>query len=282
MPPAVPNYIPSVRALQLAARLRTHREKTAKLSQSAAAASLGWTQQKVSLLETARRRADERDVALMLRLYGVCSPERDELLALARDSDQRNWWSDFSDVFTGPFVALEDAAVRINEWQPQVIPGLLQTDAYAREIIAAGRFGEEDVERRLAARMARQSILSRPNAPHLHVVLDEAVLERPVGGEEVMRDQMYKLAGDARRSNVTIQVLPKSVGTHAGFEGLFLIFGFAEPAQPDVAYTEGFFGAVYLESRPQVTRCSVAFERLREAALSPDESAAFIDAAAKK
>ncbi|WP_344958081.1 DUF5753 domain-containing protein, partial [Actinomadura miaoliensis] len=128
---------------------------------------------------------------------------------------------------------------------------------------------------------ARQAIITRiENPPHLHVILDEAVLSRPIGGPEVLRAQIDRLLTEARRPNVTIQVLPAAVGAHMGLDGAFIVLGFAEPADPPVAYVEGFHGVVYLENSQKVTRCNVAFERLREVALDPQESAAFIRAAA--
>jgi transcriptional regulator with XRE-family HTH domain len=284
MPPAKPPpYIPSVRARRLARSLREAREQ-AGLGVSAAAAQLGWSQGKVSHIESGRNKPAEHDVELMLDTYGVTTPERDALLALAREAERRGWWTDFVDVLNGPYVALEDAASEICDWSPQLVPGLLQTPEYAREVIRAGRPDDpEDVERRIRARVQRQMLLSRDKEPpYLHAILDEAILHRPLGGVEVMRDQLFKLAGDTTRHNVSIQILPWSAGTHAGLEGQLIMLRFAELSDPDVAYVEGFHGAVYLESPRKVAQCNVAFQRLREAALSTDESAALIRDAAKR
>lgn len=277
-----PTYIPSVRARRLARSLRDAREQ-AGLSQAAVGASLSWSQQKVGHIESCRNKADERDVDLMLELYGVQTPEREALMALAREADRRNWWSDYADVLSGPYVSLEDAAVEIFEWEPQLIPGLLQTQDYARELITGGRRDScEEIERRLQARMLRQTALTRThNPPRLHVILDEAILERPIGGPDIMRDQLYRLRAESRRPNVTIQVLPKSVGTHPGLDGSVIVLGF-DGDEPDVGYTEGFHGAVFLESPAKVRLCSVALERLSEQALDPDSSAAVIESAAKR
>lgn len=283
MPPAKssPAYAPSIRARRLARSLKEARLQ-ADLTATEAAARLGWSQPKISHIENGRTKPGEVDVALMLDLYGVSSPDRDALLTLAREAERRGWWTDYADVFTGSYVALEDEASRIREWQPQFIPGLLQTQDYAREVIVAGRpdLEESEIRRRVMARMARQTLLRRePDAPRLHAILDEAILRRPIGGHDVMNEQLQRLVTEANRPNVTIQVLPFSVGTHSGLEGLFILLGFAEPADPDVAYTEGIFGDIYLESPNQITRCTVAFERLCEVALSPEESAALINAA---
>ncbi|RSN64836.1 helix-turn-helix domain-containing protein [Actinomadura sp. WAC 06369] len=278
-----PSYIPSVRARRLARSLREFREQ-AELGVTAAAARLGWSQGKVSHIESARNKPNERDVQLMLNLYGVGSPDREAILSLAREAEERGWWTDYTDVLNGPYVALEDAASEIGNWDPQVIPGLLQTPDYAREIMRAGDLGKsDDIERRIRARMVRQTILTREiDPPRLRVVLDEAVLGRPIGGPAVWRDQLRRLLSDAERGNVTIQVLPQSVGTHCGLEGSLIVLGFAEPADPDVAYAEGFFGVVYMESPQQVEHCRLAFEKICEAALTPESSFELIEAAAKR
>ncbi|PRX07463.1 UNVERIFIED_ORG: hypothetical protein CLV66_10140 [Actinomadura viridilutea] len=219
----------------------------------------------------------------MLTLYGITSPERDALLTLTREAERRGWWTNYADVFTGSYVALEDEASLIREWEPQIVPGLLQTQDYAREVIRAGRphVDEHELRRRVMARMARQTLLRRePEPPHLHAVLDEAILRRPIGGWDLMKDQLRHLSKEARRPNVTLQVLPFAVGAHAGLEGLFIVLSFPEESDPDVVYTEGIYGDVYLESPEEIKRCTLAFEELCEMALSPEESVALIDAAA--
>lgn len=283
-PPKQPVYIPSVRARRLARWLRDFRHKVG-LSQEAVAAQLGWSQQKVGHLETGRNKASPHDVTLMLDIYGVVTPEREMVLELAERAEQRGWWTDYTDVLSSPYVALEDEASMIGEWAPQVVPGLLQTPDYARALLTAGNWdasSDREIERRLQARMARQTIITRAeNPPELHVILDESVLGRRIGGSEVQRDQMHRLVREARRPNITIQVLPASAGAHIGLDGAFILLRFAEPADPDVAYTEGFHGVVYLENPHLVTRCNVAYGRLCEMALNPQESADLIEAAAK-
>lgn len=283
MPPANP-YIPSVRARRLARILKESREKTApKLGQGTVAARLGWSQGKVSHIESGRNKPDVYDVELLLDIYEVASPESDAILALAREVERRGWWTDYKDILDGPYVALEDEASEICHWAPLVIPGLFQTHDYAREIINTGEHeSPEAIERRLKARANRQTLVTRENAPRLRVVIDEAVLERPIGGVDVMRDQLYRLRSEARRPNVEIQVLPKAVGSHAGLDGSLIVLRFPDPADLDVAYSEGFHGAVYLESQRKVRSCSVAFERLCAAALDVEASAALIDVAAKR
>jgi transcriptional regulator with XRE-family HTH domain len=286
MPPAKssPVYAPSVRAKRLAKSLKEARLR-AELTATVAAARLGWSQPKISHIESGRTKPSAEDVALMLNLYGVTSPDSDALITLAREAERRGWWTDYADVFTGSYVALEDEAFAIREWQPQFIPGLLQTQDYAHELISSAAhldLDEGEIRRRLMARMARQTLLRRePDAPTLHVILDEAILLRPVGGHQVMRDQYLHLAAESRRLNVTIQILPLAVGTHAGLEGMFIILGFPDNLDPDVAYTEGIYGDVYLERPAEIARCNLAFENLQAAALPPDESVTRILAAAE-
>lgn len=282
MPPApLPHYIPSVRATYLAERLKELRV-AAGLGQGEVAARLNWSRGKVGHIETARNKVSVEDVVLLLDVYGVTSPEREELTELAHQADRRGWWVDYADVLHGSYIPLEYEAKKIEHWAPQVVPGLLQTPEYAREVIRAGRpDAVGDVERRLQARMLRQTLLVRENPPHLHVVLDEAALGRLIGGEGVMRDQLYRLAAEARRSNVTIQILPQTAGAHAGLDGALIVLRFPDP-YPEVAYVEGFHGAAYLEDPRRVGGCMLAFERLCASALSPQESSAVLDTAAKR
>jgi transcriptional regulator with XRE-family HTH domain len=284
MPPAKnPPYIPSVRALRLARSLKECREQ-ADYRVGAAAAALGWSQPKISHIEKGRTKPSVEDVERMLDLYGITTPDRDALLALAAEAERRGWWTEYSDVLHGPYVALEDASSLIMDWAPQVIPGLLQTPEYAYEVMRAGHVTDpDDLERRVRARVQRQLLLTRATDPaHLHVILDEAVLDRPVGGVDVMRDQMYKLAAEAHRPNITVQILPKSAGTNAGLEGTFIVLRFPEPAAPDVAYVEGVHGVVYIESPRAVAECNVRFEALHKQALEHDASVALIKAVAQR
>jgi hypothetical protein len=148
----------------------------------------------------------------------------------------------------------------------------------------AGRFlpSQADVDRRILARKQRQALLDRPDAPHLHVVFDEAVVRRPIGGGEVMRDQLLSLVNAADRGNVTLQVMPLARGAHAGLDGRFTILSFPDPADPDIAYVEGTMGDVYIESAEAITQHRNRFERIIEEALSPEESVRLIAEAAKE
>ncbi|WP_344835050.1 helix-turn-helix transcriptional regulator [Actinocorallia longicatena] len=274
-------YRPTVRGRRLARELRRLRELQGLTLQDVAD-RLGWSRATVSRLETGQTRP--RDVAELLDLYGVPSPDRDALLTLSREARQMGWWTAYVDVFNGTYVGLEDESSEIRAWDAQLIHGLLQTEAYMRAVIEAGRMlpSAADVERRMHARKQRQALLDRDGAPKLHVVLDEAAIRRPIGGEEVMRDQLSHLATAAERPNVTIQVLPYAQGAHAGLDGRFTILSFSDPADPDIAYVEGTMGDVYVESAEAITQHRNRFERIENEALSPAQSVRLIAEAAKE
>lgn len=269
----------TVRQRRLARELRRLRDE-ALLKPEDVAKQLQWDRSKVSRIETTRVRAKPGDVAELLDLYGVTSPERDALLQLANVAAQRGWWTAYSDVFTGSYIELEAEASLIREWQVQVIPGLLQTEDYARAIITAARPGDspDSLERIVQARMARRTILGRENAPNLHAVLDEGVLHRQVGGPEVMRRQLSHLWAASQRPNVTVRILPFSAGAHAGVGGSFIVLAYDDPADPDVPYSEGPFGDVYPESAGELLRTNLMWGRINGAALSPRRSADMIAA----
>ncbi|GAA2442593.1 helix-turn-helix transcriptional regulator [Actinomadura vinacea] len=233
-------------------------------------------------IERALTKASGNDLSAIMDLYGVTSPKRDALLQLAKDAWKRGWWTAYRDIFAGTYLSLEDEASQIRDWQPQVVPGLLQTPDYAREVVMALTTEATDIERHVAARMTRRSILSRPNAPELHVVLDEAVLYRRMGGAEAMRAQFDSLLTDARRPHVSLQVLPFSRGRHPGLNGGFAVLTFEVGIDPDIAYLETPGGDIYLESEDDVTRRRVVFDELSEMAMCPDESQARIERAARE
>ena len=197
-------YSPTVRGRRLIREIERLRHGSG-LSMEAAAQRLGWSTSKMYRLENGRSRITTDDLADMLDLYGVRSPQREALIQLGRDARRRGWWTAYSDVFTGSFVAMEAeaASVRINA---HLVPGIFQTPGYAHEMIRRTRpaISAEDAERRVAARTARQDALfSRDDPPEIHVILDEAVLHRQVGGPAVTRQQLTALAETATWPNVT-------------------------------------------------------------------------------
>ncbi|GAA0335154.1 helix-turn-helix domain-containing protein [Actinoallomurus spadix] len=267
----------SVRARRLATELKGLRESSG-LSVEQAAAQLGWSYSKLNRFENGRAIPPPKTVAHIIDLYGVPDGKRDSLIRLARDAGERGWWEDLG-VFTGSYVGLEDAASFIRSWQPLLIPGLLQTEDYARAVIRAGlpHLGSTGIEKRVKARIARQTLLSRPDAPEFHAIVGAAALRHEVGSAAVMREQLRKIEEIARkRSNVTIQVLPFTAGASIGLEGAFTHFEFVEAIDPAVSCIEDISGEKYVESAEGNRRIRLAFDRIGDAALTPEESAALL------
>jgi hypothetical protein len=222
----------------------------------------------MSRLETGRVGFKDRDIADLLTLYGVRNEQdRTSLRDLARDANAQGWWHDYSDILPSWFeayVGLEEAATRIRSYEIQFVPGLLQTESYARAVTLLGHetADDEEIDRRVKLRMARQSLLTGPQSPQLWAVLDEAVLRRPVGGTEVMRGQLEHLIRCAELPNVTFQVVPFQAGGHAAAGGPFSVLRFAEPDLPDVVYLEQLTSAIYLDKRENVDHYLAVMERL--------------------
>jgi Domain of unknown function (DUF5753)/Helix-turn-helix domain len=274
------DHIPTVRQRRLAQALRELRHE-AGLTQDAVGTRMGWHTSKLFRLENARSpRVDWLDVRELMDMYGVRSPHREALIQLAKDTRMMGWWTPYRDVFTGSYVALEDEASAMRLYCPELVPGLLQTEAYARAVIRAVRPGydEESVERRVAARLTRQKmLLGRASPPELVLVLNEAVLRRLVGDAHVMAAQLEALHTAAQQRRVSLQVLPFSAGAHASLEGGFVLIQFPEEDDPDVVYVEGIMGDLYLESVEEVKRYQSAFERNQAVAFGPQESLTFIE-----
>ncbi len=223
---------------------------------------------KMSRLETGRVGFKARDIADLLTLYGVeDEQERTSLRDLAKDANAQGWWHDYSDILPNWFeayVGLEEAATRIRSYEIQFVPGLLQTEDYARAVtlLGHGNAPADEIERRVKLRMARQALLTGSQPPHLWVVLDEAVLRRSVGRPGVMRGQLKHLLEATERPNVTIQIVPFLAGGHAAAGGPFSILRFAEFDLPDVVYLEQLTSALYLDKRDTVEHYLAVMERL--------------------
>jgi hypothetical protein len=236
------------------------------------------SESKISRLELGRVGFKERDVADLLSLYGVVDgAERESLLALARQANEPGWWQSHADVVPGwmqPFLDLEEAADLIRTYEVQYVPGLFQTEEYARALITLGYrdLPPDAVERRVGVRMARQRILTRSEPPKLWVVVDEAALRRPIGGSKVMRAQLEHLAAVAARPNVTLQVLPFAFGGHATGGGAFSILRFPQEDLNDVVYIEQLDGALYLDKRDEADRYLRAMSRLGRDSYEPAQT----------
>ena len=268
---------PSVRARQLAAELRRLRDETG-LTGEEAGGRLGWSGAKVSRIETARITVTPADVTRLLDLYGVSGQRRDRLGELGRRAGERGWWDAYADTLDPQYatlIALEDQADQVRWYAPQIVPGLLQTEEYARQVIRASLLISPpgEIERRVQVRMNTQRVLDRAGQPlGLLVVLDEAALLRQVGGAGVMRDQLRHLVEAAGRPDVGLQVLPNGAGAHPALTGEFAILEFPELSAPDVVYLENMTSNIYVEQEAEVFRYNLAFDGLRGLALDPAES----------
>ncbi|GAB2580011.1 hypothetical protein Aab01nite_56270 [Paractinoplanes abujensis] len=214
----------------------------------------------------------------MLDIYRVSDEVKQELVHIAREARQKGWWHPYSTVLTGAYVGLEAAARSVRTYESQVIPGLLQTEAYAIAVIRAAQPGDSDqeIEQRVRVRMERQSLLIQDDPIDLWVVLDEAVVSRPVGGDDVMRDQLARLINTAQLPNVTLQIMPFAAGAHAGMDGTFAILEFEEEGDADVVFTENATGGLFLEKAEELGQYNSIFETIRTSALPPEESIGMI------
>ncbi|HEY2550085.1 MAG TPA: helix-turn-helix transcriptional regulator [Streptosporangiaceae bacterium] len=283
----VNTHSPTVRRRRLALELRRLRE-AARLTCEDVADRMECSASKISRVETGRVSVSPRDVRDMLEIYGIPEDERESLVQLARDSRQKGWWHAYSDTIQpqfATFLGLESAASEIRIYEVSLIPGLLQTEEYARTVIAAGMVNSatDEIERRVELLMARQPALTRSDdRPKFWAVLDEAALRRRVGGAGLMRLQLEHLLEVARLPSVALQVIPFGGGAHPAMGRPFVILGFPERADPDVVYLEDLTSALYVEDVDEVDRYNVFFNHLRATALSFDDSAALITAVLKE
>ena len=264
----------SARRRRLGAELRRLRED-AGVTIERVAEKLECSHSKVSRIENGQVSASPRDVRDMLELYRVDHDKREALVQIARDTRRPGWWQQYGDVPGGipAYAGMEVAATSIDMYMALVVPGLLQTEVYARTVIraVAPDLPATEVGRRVELRMRRQAALQGETAPRLRVLLDESVLRRPVGGAEVMRPQLQKLLAVTELPTVTLQILPLATGAHAGIDGSFEVCGFPA-AEPDVVVLESAVDALYLESLDGLRRYRQLFELLRGSASSPEGS----------
>ncbi|MFG3497424.1 helix-turn-helix domain-containing protein [Streptomyces sp. NPDC047928] len=263
-----PRSAPTVGQVVLGRRLQDLRER-AGLKRDEAARVLRVAPATIRRMETAEVALKIPYVQLLLKEYGVPADEADGFVRLAEDANKPGWWQRFHDVLPGWFsmyVSLEGAASLIRAYEPHFVPGLLQTEDYARAVLrdgAVGQVGNDDIERHVALRMERQTLLTRPDAPRFWVIMDETVLRRPVGdGPAVMRAQLDRLIEAAALPHVTLQIAEFATGHHPGTYGPFVLFRFAMPELPDMVYSEYLTGAVYLDARPEVASHLEVMDRM--------------------
>lgn len=262
-----PRSAPTVGQVVLGRRLQDLRER-AGLKREEAARILRVAPATVRRMEMAEVALKIPYLQLLLKSYGVADDEADAFVTLAEEANKPGWWQRFHDILPGWFsmyVSLEGAASLIRSYEPHFVPGLLQTEEYARGVMRSGAIGQtrpEDIERYVALRMERQSLLTRRDAPRVWIVMDETALRRPVGGSDVMREQIDKLLDAVELPHVTLQIAPFAAGPHPGTYGPFVLFRFAMAELPDMVYSEYLTGAVYLDARTEVATHLEVMDRM--------------------
>ncbi|MDQ3825726.1 MAG: helix-turn-helix domain-containing protein [Actinomycetota bacterium] len=281
---------PVVPRRRLGAELRALREQ-AGLTIEEVAKELECSVSKISRLETGQGIPKGRDIRDLLDRFGVTDhARRDQMMRWVREGQRQGWWHDFSDVLApdpedpllpdnlSRYVALEQDASAVRSFESTVVHGLLQTEDYARAVLTALSTADaEATDRLVELRMRRQERLYVDEDPlRIHVILDEAVLHRPVGGEQVMQAQLKRLVADAQRPNITIQVLPFSVGAHQATAGSFVVLAFPDSDDNDLVYVEGHLGDIYLEKEHDVDVYERMFDKLVDISMTAEQSVAFV------
>ncbi|WP_026128719.1 helix-turn-helix domain-containing protein [Nocardiopsis halophila] len=272
------NQSPNVRRRRLGRVLRGLRED-AGLTLEAAAKAAGVPRATLGRIETAdARRLRHTDLDSLADLYEVDESTRQAMHELARQSKERGWWSKYRDVFGDQALPdWEAEASMIRRFEGLTVPGLLQTPEYAAAVFRAGRvIPEDEVQRRVEARMKRREIFNRVKPPHMVAVIDEGALRRLIGGPQVMHDQLTHIRNMAARHNIDIQVLPYSAGAHLALAGPFTILDFPEPKDQPIVHVETNMDGLYLEQLDDIERYNVAFSNVQGVALSTALSDEFI------
>ncbi|KND42227.1 helix-turn-helix domain-containing protein [Streptomyces stelliscabiei] len=278
------NVNPTVRRRRLGQELRRLLELKGMTAEEVAERLLV-SQSKISRLENGRRSISQRDVRDLCGVYEV-EDQRvvDSLMQMAKDSRQQGWWHAFGDVPYSVYIGLETDAASLRVYDPQVVPGLLQTRPYAEALIA-GALPETtpaDIDKRVQVRLRRQERISAPESPlRLWTVLDESALRRVVGNRSLMREQLEHLVEQSQLPHVTVQVIPFDMGAHPGLNGQYAILEFPDASDSSVVYIEGVTSDLYLEKPADVQKYSVMYEHLRAQALNVEQSRQLIADIAK-
>lgn len=264
---------PTVKKRRIARELMTQR-KRAEMTLADAAKALGISSGQLSKIENRESTPKLMLVRAALALYGIIGEDAEALIDIARGAQQRGWWQSYTDVMPGWFgfyVGLEEEATGISTYESEIVPGLFQDEAYARAVFRLTA-GEADIDRKVAARLRRQEVLHREAPAEVSAVLNETVLTRQVGGAKVMRGQLQHLIELAELPHVTIQVLPFAAGGHPAMTGPYVILGFPDAIDEPVVYLDNFTVGHVLEEPEHFTWYNRTHERLREMALSADDS----------
>lgn len=267
---ARPNYL-TIIGRGLAGELRELRQNR-KLSMRSVAIQLAWQPSKLSRMETGIQGIHVEDVASLLVIYGVTGTERKRLLDMAGRAGQPNWWELAAGISarSRTLIQLETEATAIVDFEPLLVPGLLQTPDYTRAVMKACGVDDAEAQNRVTARLSRQAVLTRDEPPTLHAIVDEAVLRRVLGSPWVMARQLHHLIEATGRPNVTLQVIPLSVGGHTGLDGSFALLDF--PRNRPVVHLEHKVSGLFLEEPDQVNVFRREVDRLIGVALSPADS----------
>lgn len=278
---------------QLGRHLRDLRNQ-ARLTVRAAARELEWSEAKIWRIETGQVAMRSHDVETICGIYGAGAEVTDVLKRLAKETKAKGWWHAYSDAIPEDFdiyIGLEESAAHFSWYESELVPGLFQTEDYARALMRADNPGasDEEIERRVHVRMARQGLLTRVAArPELAVVLNEAILRRPVGGTDVMAAQLRRLAEIGELPNVSLRVVPFSAGLHRGLMSKpFVLLHFLTDAngketEPPVVYVDGFTGNLYLDKSAEIERFGEAFAEIVDSARGEQASIRFILRAAEE
>ncbi|MFI8106634.1 helix-turn-helix domain-containing protein [Streptomyces sp. NPDC086023] len=278
------NVNPTVRRRRLGMELRKLREDKGMTAEQVAERLLV-SQSKISRLENGRRSISQRDVRDLCEVYDVDDRRLvDSLMQMAKDSRQQGWWHAFGDIPYSVYIGLETDAASLRVYEPQIIPGLLQTQEYAAAIIrgALPETAQQDIEKRVQVRIRRQERVSETESDNergplrLWAVIDEAALRRRVGDTAVMIRQLEHLIQQSELPHVTVQVMPFSMGAHPGVNGQYAILEFPDASDSTVVYIEGVTSDLYLEKANDVQRYSVMYEHLRAQALNVEQTRDFI------
>jgi hypothetical protein len=269
---------PTARRRRLSIELKKLRENNS-LTCAQVGAALDWSGSKVNRMETGSGRVQPSDVDALCRFYATTDELRDFLKSLARQAKTRGWWqvhgSGVPEWFS-IYIGLEQDASTLRQYQCEVLPGLVQAEAYVRELHTSGSYmSREDIDRAVRVRLERQAMLSGPEAPDAWFIVNEGAVRRIVGDRELMRTQLEHVLEVVEQPNVTLQVLPFDAGT-CPTTGSFTMLGFPDPEDPDIVYRDGITDAMYLEGEPHVRQYTRAFDELRAAALSPRRTAQLI------
>jgi hypothetical protein len=263
---------------QLGRYLRDLRNKS-RLTVRTAAAQLEWSEAKIWRIETGQTSLRSLDVEAMCKVYGAPQDITGALMGLAKETKARGWWHSYGDAipeYFDVYIGLEEAASHFSWYESELVPGLFQTEDYARAVIRADNPGVDDneIERRVHVRLARQALLTRvTHPPAFDVVLNEAILHRPVGGEQAARDQLKRLGEVSELPTVSLRVVPFGAGLHHGImSGPFVMLRFplngnGQDTEPPTVYVESFTGALYLDRPHEVARYQTAFTNIWESSL---------------